>query len=268
MGLISQSFRNYSLWNGKGVPVEKERQAFSKVVEKAHSQQKPLRFWATPDFSNAWKVLMNMGVDYINTDKVQELGQYLRRRKSDEFQNTDFHEVYLPAYRNNDTYGRVKNIILLIGDGMGLAQIQAGLTANKGLLNLSRFRNIGFSTTEATDNYITDSAAGGTAMATGKKTHNRGIAVDSADVAVESMATTFRKRGMKTAIISSGDITDATPAVFYAHRPERSMSREIARDFLHQPSDILIGGGEKWFLETGVAEELKEKRVRLFNRVV
>lgn len=259
VGLISQSFRNYSLWNGKGIPVEKERQLLSKVVEQAHAQKKPVRLWASPDISNAWKFLMNLGVDYINTDKVQELGQYLRRRKSDEFQNTNFHEVYLPSYRNNDSYGRVKNIILLIGDGMGLTQIQAGITANKGLLNLSRIRNIGFSTTEATDNYITDSAAGATAFATGKKTHNRAIGVDSADVAAESVATTLRKRGMKTALISSGDMTDATPAAFYAHRPDRGMSREIARDFLDQPSDILIGGGEKWFLETGVADELKKR---------
>lgn len=257
VGLISQSFRNYSLWNGKGIPVEKERQLLSKVVEKAHAQEKPVRFWASPDISNAWKFLMNLGVDYINTDKVQELGHYLTRRKSDEFQNTNFHEVYLPAYRNNDSYGPVKNIILLIGDGMGLTQIQAGITANRGLLNLSRIRNIGFSTTEATDNYITDSAAGATAFATGKKTHNRAIGVDSTDVAVESVATTLRRRGMKTALISNGDMTDATPAAFYAHRPDRGMSREIARDFLDQPSDILIGGGEKWFLE--IADELKKK---------
>ncbi len=83
VGLISQSFRSYSLWNGKGIPVEKERQLLSKVVEKAHAQKKPFRFWASPDISNAWKFLMNLGVDYINTDKVQELGQYLRRGTPD-----------------------------------------------------------------------------------------------------------------------------------------------------------------------------------------
>jgi len=259
VGLISQSFRNYSLWNGKGIPVEKERQVLAGIVHRVHALNKPLRFWATPDTPNAWKFMMNLGVDYVNTDKVQDLGRYLGRRKSDEFQNTEFHEVYLPAYRNNDTYGRVKNIILLIGDGMGLTQVQAGLTANRGMLNLGNIRNIGLSATEATDNYITDSAAGGTAIATGSKTHNRAIGVDSADRPLESIATTLRRRGMKTALISCGDITDATPAAFYAHQPDRGMSREIARDFLDQPSDILIGGGEKWFLETGTAEELKKK---------
>ncbi|MBX2952364.1 MAG: phosphatidylinositol-specific phospholipase C/glycerophosphodiester phosphodiesterase family protein [Leadbetterella sp.] len=85
VGLISQSFRNFSQWNGKGIPVEKERQVLSGMVEKAHRQQKPLRFWATPDTPNAWKFLMNLGVDYLNTDKVNELGQYLRHRKAHEF---------------------------------------------------------------------------------------------------------------------------------------------------------------------------------------
>lgn len=77
IGLISQSFRNYSRWDGQGIPEEKERQLLTRVVEKAHAQKKPVRFWASPDISNAWKFLMDMEVDYINTDKVRELGKYL-----------------------------------------------------------------------------------------------------------------------------------------------------------------------------------------------
>lgn len=257
VGLISQSFKNYSSWNGKGVPVEKDRNKIETVIEQAHKMGKPIRFWATPDLSNAWKVLMNMGVDFINTDKVEELGIYLKNRKANEYLNTSFHTVYQPTYLNNDSFKKVKNIILLIGDGMGLTQIQAGVTANKGVLNLSKMLNTGFATTEASDTYITDSAAGGTAIATGKKTHNRGIGVDSADVPQISIATHLRKKGLKTALISSGDITDATPAAFYAHQPDRSMSREIAQDFLNSPSDILIGGNEKAF--SIHSEELKSK---------
>ena len=63
----------------------------------------------------------------------------------------------------------VKNIILMIGDGMGVSQIYAGMTANQGHLNMERITNIGFSKTHSANDYITDSGASGTAMATGIK---------------------------------------------------------------------------------------------------
>ncbi len=77
IGLISQSFRNYSRWDGRITPGEEERQLLAAVVQKVHAQGKPVRFWASPDLPDAWKFLMSIGVDYINTDKVQELGKYL-----------------------------------------------------------------------------------------------------------------------------------------------------------------------------------------------
>ena len=69
-------------------------------------------------------------------------------------------------------------IILMVGDGMGVAQIYAGLTANKGSLNLEKCTAIGFHKNQSADNYITDSAAGATAFACGEKTYNGAIAVD------------------------------------------------------------------------------------------
>ena len=71
-----------------------------------------------------------------------------------------------------------KNIILLIGDGMGLAQSYAAFTAQKGNLSLYEFPVTGFSKTWSADKYITDSAAGGTAIACGVKTLNGAIGVD------------------------------------------------------------------------------------------
>src|SRR5690606_417879 len=62
-----------------------------------------------------------------------------------------------------------KNIILLIADGMSATQIFAGITANGGMLNLNHMKHIGFTQTQSADNYITDSAAGGTAIATGQR---------------------------------------------------------------------------------------------------
>lgn len=72
-----------------------------------------------------------------------------------------------------------KNVIFLIGDGMGVSQIYAGLTANKGQLNLEKSQFIGFHKNQASNNYVTDSAAGATAFATGFQTYNSAIGVDS-----------------------------------------------------------------------------------------
>lgn len=266
VGLISQAFAKYSKWNGKGIPVEKDKKALVEVISKIHALGKPARLWASPDEVNAWKVMMNMGIDYINTDKVTELGAYLSKRKNAEYKNNESYFPYQPTYLNNDKTGKVKNIILLIGDGMGLAQIYSGLTANNGRLNLSGFLNIGFSKTASSDNYITDSAAGATAFATGKKTRNRAIGVDSNLVAVPSITTLVRPKGMKTALISAGDITDATPAAFYAHRPERSMQTEIASDFSLNPVDILIGSGYQHFVKAGNIEIIKKGGVQVSNQ--
>ncbi|WP_138484743.1 alkaline phosphatase [Dyadobacter bucti] len=261
VGLISQAFANYTRWNGKGVLTKDEKAKIEKVIAEVHDKGKKIRFWATPDHINAWKMLMNLGIDYINTDKVQELGSYLNGRKNAEFTSKEAYLPYKPTYRNNDSRSQVDHVILLIGDGMGLAQIYSGITANRGHLNLTQFLNIGFSKTSASDSYITDSAAGGTAMATGQKTRNRAIGVDSNFVAVPSLADKLKPMGVKTGIISAGSVTDATPAAFYGHQPYREMEKEIARDYLSSSVDVLIGGGSRYFRQGKIADSLQLKGI-------
>ena len=257
VGLISQSFLAFTRWNGKGFIIKKERAALLAVIRKAHEQGKKVRLWATPDNVNTWKALINLGVDYINTDHIAELASFLNSRPTAEYQNTTFHDIYRPAYRNNDTYKRVKNVILLIGDGMGLAHIYAGLTANRGNLHLAQFLNMGFSKTTAADTYITDSAAGATAMATGQKTNNRAIGVDSMGKAWSAIPELIKAWNMPSGLITVGSVTDATPAAFYAHQPDRSFEQEIATDFIRSPLDILIGGGYRYFQEGHVLDTLR-----------
>jgi alkaline phosphatase len=259
VGLISQAFPYYTRWNGKGLIVKKERARIQAVIQQVHRQGKKIRFWATPDNVNTWKTLMNMGVDYINTDQITPLGHFLSQRQTAEYQNPSPHALYQPTYRNNDNRSRVKNVILLIGDGMGLAQIYAGLTANRGDLNLAKLLNIGFSKTSAADTYITDSAAGATAMATGQKTNNRAIGVDSTGNPLPAIPTLIKKWNMPSGLISAGPITDATPAAFYAHQPDRMFEREIAADFLRNPVQILIGGGYRYFKEQNVLDTLRRQ---------
>ncbi|WP_051663886.1 phosphatidylinositol-specific phospholipase C/glycerophosphodiester phosphodiesterase family protein [Dyadobacter crusticola] len=78
IGLISQAFQKYSRWNGEGAIPEKEKKNLMKMINQVHDMGKKVRIWATPDNINSWRTLMSMNVDYLNTDKVREMGDYLR----------------------------------------------------------------------------------------------------------------------------------------------------------------------------------------------
>ena len=178
IGLISLNFQNYSGWNGKGRLTAEDFERVASIIKKAHGFEKPFRFWATPDFKTAWKALLHLGVDFINTDKPFECAQYLNTLATREYRNTIFSEVYRPTFKTEGKRTAVKNIILLIGDGNGLAQISATALANKGELSLTQIQNIGFLKTQSSDDFTTDSAGGATAIATGQKVPNRAIGVD------------------------------------------------------------------------------------------
>jgi len=136
-----------------------------------------------------------------------------------------------------------KNIILLIGDGMGTSQIYAGYTAKKGLMNITGMPVSGFSVTYSADNYITDSGAGGTALSSGVKTNNGSIGVDANGQPVETILEMAEKRGLSTGLVSTSSITHATPASFIAHTADRSKYADIALFFLKTDIDLFIGGG-------------------------
>jgi alkaline phosphatase len=136
-----------------------------------------------------------------------------------------------------------KNIIFLIGDGMGVSQVFAGLTANKGNLFLDNCKSVGFSKTQSSDSYITDSAAGATALSSGIKTYNGAIGVDSKMKPVKTILEEAEDNGLSTGLVSTSAITHATPASFISHQVDRNMYEEIAADFLKTDIDVFIGGG-------------------------
>ncbi len=78
-GLISQNFAKFSQWKGEGSPKEKEKQAISEYVAACKKAGMPVRFWNTPDTEDAWRFLMNIGVDFINTDKPLEADLFLKK---------------------------------------------------------------------------------------------------------------------------------------------------------------------------------------------
>lgn len=140
-----------------------------------------------------------------------------------------------------------KNVIFLIGDGMGLAQIYLGMIENGNKLELERMKNVGFSKTYSADNFVTDSGAGGTALATGVKTKNHMIGLGPDSVAVETILEQAERNGLATGIVVSCAVTYVTPATFIAHQVNRKMYEECAADYLKTDIDVFIGGGRKYF---------------------
>lgn len=78
VALISDNFQSYSRWNGIGDIPDIDRDKLKRVIKRAHNDNKPIRFWAIPDIPNGWKQLKKLGVDIINTDKVEECVQAMR----------------------------------------------------------------------------------------------------------------------------------------------------------------------------------------------
>jgi len=140
-----------------------------------------------------------------------------------------------------------KNVIFLIGDGMGVSQIYGGMIANHNVLALERFKNIGFIKTYSFDDIITDSGAGATAFSIGQKTYNNAIGVSADTMAHETVLESAARAGKATGIIATSTITHATPASFVAHVPHREMHNEIAWEIVNSPLQLFIGGGRKHF---------------------
>jgi len=144
---------------------------------------------------------------------------------------------------------KVRNIILLIGDGMGVSQVSAAITISGDNLNMTKTNHIGFMKTHSYDNYTTDSAASGTAIASGNKTRNGmiGMAPDSTEVKLITEMLREQKK-MSYGVVSTSAVTHATPASFVAHNVCRSDYEAIALDFVRKEPDVFIGGGKLHFM--------------------
>ena len=160
-----------------------------------------------------------------------------------------------------------KNVIFMIGDGMGLSQIYAGMVANGNKLNIERCTYSGFSKTYSANNFTTDSGAGGTALACGVKTKNGMIGLSPDSVKVESILEKAEKNDLSTGIVVACAVTHATPASYIAHQPNRNLYEEIANDFLKTDIDVFIGGGKKYFNDRtdnkNLIEELTNKNYKV-----
>ena len=140
------------------------------------------------------------------------------------------------------------NVIYFIGDGTALPQVYAGMLATRQDLVFPKFPYIGVVDTHSASNDITDSAAGGTALASDHKTNNAMIGMNPDTIPVKTLLEVFAEQGKETGIVVTSYVTHATPAAFYAKVPHRRQYEDIAVQMAENPYiNLIIGGGMKHF---------------------
>ncbi|MFB6468128.1 alkaline phosphatase [Cytobacillus sp. Hz8] len=158
------------------------------------------------------------------------------------------------SYGKQDDHGKAKNVIVFVGDGMGASHREAirlatvGLKGNLAMDDMTVSAQVHTSSTSG----ITDSAAAATAMASGIKTYNGAVGVDSNKKNVKTILEMADKAGKSTGLVTTSQITDATPAAFGAHVTDRSKQSDIAKQYLENSKvDVLLGGGEDYWYPEG-----------------
>ena len=148
----------------------------------------------------------------------------------------------------NNSEPKVKNVIYLIGDGMGFGAVTSLLLSEDEMTGFEQASVIGLSETCSANNYVTDSAAGGTALATGTRTNNGFVGADPEGNQLTSVLRKAQAMGKKTGIVVNTTLTEATPAAFYAGVTSRKMVFDIAKQFTESNVDVAIGGGLDHFI--------------------
>lgn len=241
----------------------------------------------------AWNTFHEMGIDIINTDKPElcsdffkdferknmQLAEKTALQASEEIAKTNrldkatrsfggFDqsasqlsrpvETYQPTFQSDNANRTPKNIILMIGDGMGLAQICAAQTVNQ-TLTMLQLKHIGLQRTHAKDQYTTDSAGAGSAIATGEPTCNRHISTNEDGSINPSLTEILAPRQYACGIVTLGNIADATPAAFYGHTTERDQTDEITRWLLKGNLTLLNGSGMSALTDRKGGTNLKDE---------
>lgn len=157
-------------------------------------------------------------------------------------------EEHLQAVKSE---AEIKNIILFIGDGMGISQVASASIKSLGaekLLYMERMPVTGLLYTYSASALVTDSAAASTALATGYTTNKGMISINPGGRRVVTILEACRDKGMATGLVATYAITHATPAGFASHVISRNDQQEIAAQYLQNRVDVLLGGGRQFFL--------------------
>ncbi len=156
-----------------------------------------------------------------------------------------------------------RNIILFIGDGMGVTQWYAGMAVKKEQMNIEKFSNSGFSKTYSTSHFSADGASAGTAMASGVKTYNGAVGLGNDTLPVKTILEYAKEKGIATGIVTANTLMEGSISPFVAHEKSRMLTENIAAAYVENEIDVFIGGGSKFFTERkdkrNLVDELKQK---------
>ena len=143
-----------------------------------------------------------------------------------------------------------RNVILLIGDGMGPGLVTAAGIRSGEPTHMERMSVTGLLRTAIADTLPLDSAAGGTALATGVSVPNGRVSTDADGAILPTILEKAQAAGKATGLVTSGSLVQVPAACFAAHVPNRSAKKEIAAQLLDSRLDLLLGGGRKHFPKT------------------
>ena len=158
-----------------------------------------------------------------------------------------------------------QSVIFIIADGAGIGQFTLAYYTLP-FFAPARFDHVGLSTTHPQDGAgkVTDSAASGTALATGQKTYNSAISVDAQQQPLKTIAEWAIESGKATGLVATATISHATPAVFAAHVPHRYDEPEIARQMAHSQVQVLFGGGGQFWPDS-LRQQLQKQQVQVLT---
>lgn len=214
-----------------------------------------------------WLVLGWSTCAFAQVDTGRDLSKYA----DDKFSEDDKYHVETP-YRtvvvNQPKSRKIKNVIFMIGDGMSMEAVSVGWTLNGGHLNMDNFPVAGYSRTYCVDKLITDSCAGGAALAGGEKTKYGYIGQDADGKPFYTLLHKAQSLGKKTGLVVTCRINDATPADFVCHSPDRHLEAEIAAQYVDSGVDFIVGGGRQFWDEREDGRNLiNEMKARGYNFV-
>ncbi|BEG99235.1 alkaline phosphatase [Bacteroides sedimenti] len=167
--------------------------------------------------------------------------------RKDKEQTVTVKDPYDVAKINAPKGKKIKNVILMIGDGMSLMDMYSAWTLNKGKLNLENAQAVGLSKTYCANKLITDSGAGGTAIATGHKTNYHMVGTDVNGNPLPSLTDFAKNKQLSTGVVVTCRLNDATPADFCCNNTDRDKDYEIVADYTTCGVDFIFGGGSKYF---------------------
>lgn len=159
---------------------------------------------------------------------------------------------------------RPKNVIIVFGDGMGFGHLTAMILQSERTAAVTRMPVTGFVLTSSADRIVTDSGAGATAYATGRRTGYRMLSLTpDGSAPVRTIVEDLRARGVAVGLVTTASVNDASPAAFYAHHTNRYDHDVVAAQMVRSGVELLMGGTDK--LPASTPDDAREHGYHVTN---